>query len=57
MSKNSQLRGHFDKQYGKRDQAVLKPVSQHIYEHLITAKVIELEKLAVIDKPNLEIAC
>ena len=31
MSKESRLRGCFDKQYGKRVQALLKSVSQHIY--------------------------
>ena len=31
MSKNSRLRGPFDKQHGKRAQALLKSASQHLY--------------------------
>ena len=31
MSKKSRLRGCLDKQYGKRPQALLKSVSQHLY--------------------------
>ena len=31
MSKKSRFRGCFDKQYGKRVQALLKSASQHLY--------------------------
>ena len=31
MSKKSRFRGCFDKQYGKRAQALLKSASQHLY--------------------------
>ena len=31
MSKMSRFRGRFDKEYGKRAQALLKSVSQHLY--------------------------
>ena len=31
MSKKSRFRENFDKQYGKRAQAPLKPASQHLY--------------------------
>ena len=31
MSKKSGFRGFFEKQYGKRDQALLKYSSQHVY--------------------------
>ena len=32
MSKKSPLRGPFDKQHGKRTQALLKSASQHLYD-------------------------
>ena len=31
MSKKSLFKGHFDKEYGKRAQALLKSASQHLY--------------------------
>ena len=34
MSKKSRFRGSFDKQYGKRTQALFKSVTQHVY-HII----------------------
>ena len=31
MSEKSRFKGHFDKEYGKRAQALLKSASQHLY--------------------------
>ena len=54
MSKKSRLRGPFDKQHGKRAQALLKSASQHLYD---IAKASELEEFSRIDTPNLQTAC
>ena len=63
-SKMSNFRGPFDKQHGKRAKALLKSASQHSYIHihiytysLITAKLIELDKVSLIKMQNLGTAC
>ena len=45
MSKKSGFRGFFEKQYGKRDQALLKYSSQHVYHiHWSLARKFSLKK-------------
>ena len=57
-AKNSCFRGSFEKQHGKRAQALFKSSSQLLFSYsLTTAKSIELENVSVIDMPNLGTAC
>ena len=57
MSERSPFRGPFNKQHGKRAQAMLKSASQHFYHLLIPAKSIELDKVSRSDMPIVGIAC
>ena len=57
MSERSPFRGPFNKQHGKRAQAMLKSASQDFYHLLIPAKSIELDKVSLSDMPIVGIAC
>ena len=58
MSKKSRFRESFEKQHGKRTQALLKSASlPPLWYSFITAKSIELENISLIDMPNFGTAC
>ena len=58
MSKTLLFREQFDKQHGKPAKALLKSaMTAPLTYSLITSKSIELEKISLIDMPNLGSAC
>ena len=45
MSKNFRFRGHFEKQYGKRAQTLLKSASEYLYQiHWLLEKDLNWKK-------------
>ena len=53
VSKKSFFRGVFNKQHGGRAQKLLKSASQHLYHMHRYCDAIEVEKVSLIDMPNL----
>ena len=56
MSKKSRFRGCFEKLYGKRAQALLKSVSQHLYHiHLSLARKLRSKKSLLLTSKILRV--